>query len=173
MHNAQALRHDDRNREVALSSKGYSILSKVASGSFSTVYKAKEMATSAVVAFKVTKFQTHIDQPPLMFQREVDILLNLDHENIVNLKGAFLEQSKSSSFVDDYSLGVDEPNGPKAIFVEIFDFCQQDLFELIAGGEILTDARKQQLMRDIIKGVDYLHRYVKLDKVIDKSILKI
>ncbi len=106
-----------------------------------------------------------------MFKREVDILLNLDHENIVNLKGAFLEQSKSSSFVDGYSLGVDEPNAPQAIFVEIFDFCQQDLFELIAGGEILTDARKQQLMPDIIKGVEYLHRYVKSDNVIDESIL--
>ncbi len=61
MHNAQALRHDNRNREVALSSKGYCILSKVAPGAFSAVNKPKEIATSAVVAFKVTKIRTHID----------------------------------------------------------------------------------------------------------------
>jgi serine/threonine protein kinase len=76
----------------------YTILAKIGSGSFSTVYKARDTQTDTIVAVKRVYFEG--DGIPSGVVREISILQELQHENIVRLRDVVLERHETNDRVN-------------------------------------------------------------------------
>lgn len=82
---------------------GYSIVSEIARGGQSIVYKALQASTSRLVAIKVLRddrLGSHRAQ--IRFEREVEIVSNLDHPNIITIFDSGRTGDGRRYFVMDY-----------------------------------------------------------------------
>ena len=66
--------------------EAFSIISQIGEGTFGQVYKAKDTATDEIVALKKVRTDNEREGFPISAVREIKILRQLKHENIVNLK---------------------------------------------------------------------------------------
>jgi cell division cycle 2-like len=55
-------------------------------GAYGVVYKAKEKKTGEIVALKRIKMENQKEGFPISSLREIEILVSLNHDNIVNIK---------------------------------------------------------------------------------------
>ncbi|XP_013407615.1 cyclin-dependent kinase 10-like, partial [Lingula anatina] len=58
-------------------------LNRVGEGTYGIVYRARDMKTNEIVALKMMRMEREKDGIPISGLREINILLNLHHENIV------------------------------------------------------------------------------------------
>ena len=61
----------------------YQKLEKIGEGSYGVVYKAKHRATGALVALKKIRLESEDEGVPATAIREISLLKELDHPNIV------------------------------------------------------------------------------------------
>ena len=63
--------------------KAYQVLQKVGEGTYGIVYKARDMVTQKIVAMKKIRLESEEEGIPSTAIREVSILKELTHENVV------------------------------------------------------------------------------------------
>ncbi|CAG9763368.1 unnamed protein product [Ceutorhynchus assimilis] len=109
-------------------------------GQFATVYKAKDIETDNIVAVKKIKLGTReeaqdgINRTAL---REIKLLQELDHENLIGLLDVFGHMSNVSL---------------------VFDFMDTDLEVIIKDNTIiLTTANIKSYTLQTLRGLEYLH----------------
>lgn len=109
-------------------------------GQFATVYKAKDIETDRIVAVKKIKLgsreeaQDGINRTAL---REIKLLQELDHENLIGLLDVFGHMSNVSL---------------------VFDFMDTDLEVIIKDNTIiLTTPNIKSYILQTLKGLEYLH----------------
>jgi serine/threonine protein kinase len=89
---------------------GFEKLRKIDEGTYGVVYRARDRATGEVVALKQIKLHKGQEGFPITSLREINILLALDHENIVNVREVVSGGSADSIFMVmdclDYDLKV-------------------------------------------------------------------
>ncbi|OXU22572.1 hypothetical protein TSAR_015507 [Trichomalopsis sarcophagae] len=109
-------------------------------GQFATVYKAKDTVTDKIVAVKKIKVGSHAEAKDGINRtalREIKLLQELKHENIIGLLDVFGHKSNVSL---------------------VFDFMDTDLEVIIKDTNIvLTPANIKSFMIQTLKGLDYLH----------------
>ncbi|KAF5826062.1 kinase-like domain-containing protein [Dunaliella salina] len=59
---------------------------RISEGTYGVVYRAREKATGRIVALKRVKMEKERDGFPVTSVREIGILLNFHHANIVNVE---------------------------------------------------------------------------------------
>ena len=64
----------------------YEKLNRVGEGTYGVVYRARHIATNKICALKRVRMDNEKDGMPISSLREINILLNLRHKNIVELK---------------------------------------------------------------------------------------
>jgi len=74
------------NLEGSRSIDNYEHIGKIDEGAYGVVYKAKDIETGDLVAIKKVKLGKEKDGFPITSIREINILMNYQHENIVNIK---------------------------------------------------------------------------------------
>ena len=118
------------------SGANYKILKELGSGSYGRVYEAIDTTTNTKVAIK--KFIKALAHPKLAQYclRELEILTNLSHPNIVK-KYKILRSSESVYIVMDYM--------------------PFDLKKLIRSPTFLDHAQVKALMYEILLGLNYMH----------------
>lgn len=72
----------------------YQKLEKVGEGTYGVVYKARERATGELVALKKVKLEAEDEGVPSTSIREISLLRELPHPNIVNLKDVVHQDQK-------------------------------------------------------------------------------
>ena len=116
----------------------YRILQVIGEGTYGKVFKAQEKETGRVVAIK--KFKQREDEDPHVrktMMREIRILREYRHTNIVNLRTVFRENGK---------------------LYLIFDYVQKTLLEeLQATPDGLSFERIQSITYQILKANNFLH----------------
>ncbi|CDW75165.1 cyclin-dependent kinase 10-like [Stylonychia lemnae] len=117
-------------------------IQEIGEGTYGTVYKARDKTTGDIVALKKVRMHNENDGFPITSLREINILSNLMHPNIVNLKEVVVGYKKDSVFL-------------------AFEYCECDIANLVdyimRRKEYLNLAEIKCLMIQLIKAVLYLH----------------
>lgn len=77
----------------------YEVIEKIGSGSYGDVYKAMDWKKNMLVAIKKFK-KNYAAIEDCNWEKELQILTKLNHENIVNLKKIVFEKSKMYLIMD-------------------------------------------------------------------------
>ncbi len=72
----------------------YRKLEKLGGGTYGIVYKAQNLQTGEIVAIKMIKLEKEDDGVPSTAIREISLLKNLKHPNVVEMKEVLFSQDK-------------------------------------------------------------------------------
>lgn len=114
-------------------------LSRVGEGTYGIVYRARDRKTDTIVALKKMRMEREKNGIPVSGLREINILLNLRHQNIVELHEVVVGKSLESIFL-------------------VMEYCEQDLASLLDNmSSPFSEAQVKCIMLQLFKGLRYLH----------------
>ncbi|KAF3590144.1 hypothetical protein F2Q69_00030147 [Brassica cretica] len=114
-------------------------LDKIGQGTYSIVYKARDLETGQIVAMKKVRFANMDPESVRFMAREINILRKLDHPNVMKLK--CLVTSKLSG-----SLHL------------VFDYMEHDLSGLaLRPGVKFTEPQIKCFMKQLLCGLEHCH----------------
>uniref|UniRef100_A0A7N0V9E3 Protein kinase domain-containing protein n=1 Tax=Kalanchoe fedtschenkoi TaxID=63787 RepID=A0A7N0V9E3_KALFE len=124
---------------VPKSAESYDMISKIGSGTYSNVYKARDRESGKVVALKKVRFDTSEPEAVKFMAREIMILQKLDHPNIVKLQGLATSRMHYSLYL-------------------VFDFMQTDLAHIISRPDTsLTEPQIKSYAHQLLSGLQHCH----------------
>lgn len=120
--------------------EGYVKMDKIGEGTYGIVYKAKHKASNRIVALKKIRLNAHDEGVPATAIREVSLLKELKHENVIRL--------------------LDIIHNDTMLYL-VFDFLDIDLRKYMdtAGKEGMTKVHVQSFMHQLISGLNYCHSH--------------
>ncbi|KAI3464694.1 hypothetical protein Pfo_021357 [Paulownia fortunei] len=124
---------------VLKSADSYCKIDKVGQGTYSNVYKARDKDTGKIVALKKVRFDTSEPESVKFMAREIMIIQNLDHPNILKLKGLATSRMQYSLYL-------------------VFDYMQSDLAKILSRpDERLTEPQIKCYMQQLLSGLQHCH----------------
>ncbi|ESO81933.1 hypothetical protein LOTGIDRAFT_223686 [Lottia gigantea] len=114
-------------------------LNRIGEGTYGIVYCARDTKSDKIVALKKMRMEREKDGLPISGLREINILLNLRHENIVEMKEVVVGKSLDSIFL-------------------VMEYCEQDLASLLDNmAAPFSESQVKCIMLQLFKGLRYLH----------------
>ncbi|KAK3140073.1 hypothetical protein QOZ80_5AG0395240 [Eleusine coracana subsp. coracana] len=125
---------------VPLRAEGFEKLEKVGQGTYSSVFRARELRTGRVVALKKVRFDSVEPESVRFMAREVVLLRRLQrHPNVVGLLG--IVTSRSS----------------RAVYL-VFEYMEHDLAGLTSSPDVtFTEPQIKCYMRQLMEGLAHCH----------------
>ncbi|KAI4330139.1 hypothetical protein MLD38_028444 [Melastoma candidum] len=124
---------------VPKSADNYDKIAKIGHGTYSNVYKALDRDTGKIVALKKVRFDTSEPESIKFMAREITILQQLDHPNIIKLEGIATSRMQYSLYL-------------------VFDFMVSDLTKIICRpGARLTEPQIKCYMQQLLSGLQHCH----------------
>lgn len=116
----------------------YQKIQKVGEGTYGVVYMARDKVTDEIVALKKTRLDSEDEGVPSTAIREISLLRELEHPNIVNLKDVLHSQQK---------------------LYLVFEFLDQDLKKYMDSiGKKLKPMLVKSYMYQLLQGIAFCHR---------------
>ncbi|CAN7134504.1 unnamed protein product [Brassica rapa subsp. narinosa] len=114
-------------------------LEKIGQGTYSSVYKARDLETSQIVALKKVRF-ANMDPDSVRFMaREIIILRRLDHPNVMKLEGLITSRVSGSMYL-------------------IFEYMEHDLAGLASTpGVKFSESQIKCYMKQLLHGLEHCH----------------
>ncbi len=118
-------------------------LNRIGEGTYGVVYRARDTINGKIVALKRVRMDKEKDGIPISSLREINLLINISHPNIVELKEVAVGRKMDNLFL-------------------VMEYCHQDLASLLDNmASPFTEAQVKCLMIQLLKGVHHLHdRYI-------------
>lgn len=116
-------------------------LDKIGQGTYSNVYKARDLVTGKIVALKKVRFDNIEPESVKFMAREILILHRLDHPNVIKLQGLVTSRMSSSIYL-------------------VFDYMEHDLAGLSASlgrGAKFTEPQIKCFMKQLFSGLEHCH----------------
>lgn len=114
-------------------------IDKIGQGTYSNVYKARDLESGKVVALKKVRFDNLEPESVRFMAREIKILRRLDHPNVVKLEGLVTSRMSCSLYL-------------------VFEFMDHDLSGLASSpGVKFTETQVKCCLLQILKGLDHCH----------------
>lgn len=138
-------------------------IDKIGQGTYSNVYKAKDMLTGKIVALKKVRFDNLEPESVKFMAREILVLRRLDHPNVVKLEGLVTSRMSCSLYL-------------------VFQYMDHDLAGLASSPLVnFSQPEVKCLMRQLLSGMEHchsrgvLHRDIKGSNLLidDGGVLKI
>ncbi|XP_050376691.1 probable serine/threonine-protein kinase At1g54610 [Argentina anserina] len=130
-------------------------LSKIGQGTYSNVYKARDLITGKIVALKKVRFDNLEPESVKFMAREINVLRKLDHPNVIKLEGLVTSRMSCSLYL-------------------IFEYMEHDLSGLAASTEIkFTQPQVKCYMKQLLSGLEHCHSHGVLHRDIKGSNLLI
>ncbi|XP_052195852.1 cyclin-dependent kinase C-2 C-like [Diospyros lotus] len=138
-------------------------LDKIGQGTYSSVYRARNVETGQIIALKKVRFDTFQPESVRFMAREIAILRRLDHPNIMKLEGLITNRFSCSIYL-------------------VFEYMEHDLSGLLSCPDIkFSDAQIKCYMRQLLAGLEHchsrgvMHRDIKTSNILvnNEGVLKI
>ncbi|XP_020108930.1 probable serine/threonine-protein kinase At1g54610 [Ananas comosus] len=114
-------------------------IDKIGQGTYSNVYKARDMLTDKIVALKKVRFDNLEPESVKFMAREILILRRLDHPNVVKLEGLVTSRMSCSLYL-------------------VFEYMEHDLAGLAASPDIkFTEPQVKCYMHQLLSGLEHCH----------------
>ncbi|XP_030933538.1 probable serine/threonine-protein kinase At1g54610 isoform X2 [Quercus lobata] len=114
-------------------------LDKIGQGTYSSVYKARDLDTGKIVALKKVRFLNMDPESVRFMAREIHILRKLDHPNVMKLEGIVTSRMSSSLYL-------------------VFEYMDHDLAGLAATRSIkFTEPQIKCYMQQLFCGLEHCH----------------
>ncbi|EPS68289.1 hypothetical protein M569_06479, partial [Genlisea aurea] len=148
---------------LPLRSEQYERLEKIGQGTYSDVYRARDLKTGRIVAVKKVKFDSFKPDSVRFMAREILILRKLDHPNVMKLEGIITSRLSSHIYL-------------------VFEYMEHDLAGLLSSPDVrFTDSQIKCYMLQLLSGLKHchskgiLHRDIKTSNILlnNDGILKI
>jgi len=124
----------------------YEILTKIGEGTYGEVFKARQKQTGDLCALKKVRLENEKEGFPITAVREIQILRQLTHANIVNLKEIVMDAREISEISNHTS------------FYLVFEYCDHDLFGLLDSGLIQLNLEHiASFMYQLMSALAYCH----------------
>jgi len=114
----------------------YQKIEKIGEGTYGVVYKAKNRASGEIVALKKIRLEAEDEGIPSTAIREISILKELQHPNIVRLHDVIHTEKKLTL---------------------VFEYLDQDLKKFMDTTENLSPATIKSSLYQLLKGVSFCH----------------
>ncbi|KAK9689877.1 hypothetical protein RND81_09G087600 [Saponaria officinalis] len=124
---------------IPRSADSFERLDKIGEGTYSSVYKARDLIHGKIVALKRVRFD-YLDQDSVKFMaREILILRRLDHPNVIKLEGLITSATSRSLYL-------------------IFEYMEHDLTGLASlPGHQFTEPQVKCFMQQLLRGLNHCH----------------
>ncbi|GMI95395.1 hypothetical protein like AT5G50860 [Hibiscus trionum] len=130
-------------------------LDKIGQGTYSNVYKARDLLTGKIVALKKVRFDNLEPESVKFMAREILVLRKLDHPNVIKLQGLVTSRMSSSLYL-------------------VFEYMEHDLAGLVAcHGIKFTEPQVKCYMKQLLSGLEHCHKQGVLHRDIKGSNLLI
>ncbi|CAH2079870.1 unnamed protein product [Thlaspi arvense] len=148
---------------VPLKAEAFQKLEKIGQGTYSSVFRAREVATGKMVALKKVKFDNLQPESIRFMAREILILRKLNHPNIMKLEGIVTSRTSSSIYL-------------------VFEYMEHDLAGLSSNPDIrFTESQIKCYMKQLLWGLEHchmrgvIHRDIKASNILvnNKGVLKL
>ncbi|XP_044422789.1 uncharacterized protein [Triticum aestivum] len=114
-------------------------LDKIGQGTYSSVYKARDLENGKIVALKKVRFANMDPESVRFMAREIHILRRLDNPNVIKLEGLVTSRMSSSLYL-------------------VFEYMEHDLAGLAATPGIkFTEAQVKCYMHQLLSGLGHCH----------------
>lgn len=114
-------------------------LDKIGQGTYSNVYKARDIATGKIVALKKVRFDNLEPESVKFMAREILVLRRLDHPNVVKLEGLVTSRMSCSLYL-------------------VFEYMEHDLAGLAAcPGIDFTEPQVKCYLSQLLSGLEHCH----------------
>ncbi|MED6143124.1 hypothetical protein PIB30_003834 [Stylosanthes scabra] len=114
-------------------------LDKIGQGTYSSVYRARDLETNKIVALKKVRFATMDPESVRFMAREIILLRRLDHPNVMKLEGVITSRVSGGLYL-------------------IFEYMEHDLAGLAAiPGIKFSEAQIKCYMQQLLRGLEHCH----------------
>ncbi|KAL6634567.1 hypothetical protein ACP70R_027238 [Stipagrostis hirtigluma subsp. patula] len=114
-------------------------LDKIGQGTYSNVYKARDLQTGKIVALKRVRFVNMDPESVRFMAREIHVLRRLDHPNVIKLEGIVTSRLSHSLYL-------------------VFEYMEHDLAGLAAlPGQRFTEPQVKCFMAQLLEGLRHCH----------------
>ncbi|KAM6544081.1 hypothetical protein CsatB_008528 [Cannabis sativa] len=114
-------------------------LDKIGQGTYSSVYKARDLETGKIVALKKVRFVNMDPESVRFMAREIHILRRLDHPNVMKLEGLVTSRMSRSLYL-------------------VFEYMDHDLAGIAATPGIkFTESQIKCYMQQLLRGLEHCH----------------
>jgi len=127
----------------------YKKLNIAGEGTFGQVYKAKHIKTGIICALKKVRLENEKEGFPVTTVREVKILRQLRHPNIVTLLDVLTDKPNATDFRKE----------KECAFYLVFEYMHHDLMGLIESKLVhFKEHHIQSLAKQLLEGLNYTHK---------------
>ncbi|XP_010553694.1 PREDICTED: probable serine/threonine-protein kinase At1g09600 [Tarenaya hassleriana] len=126
-------------------------LEKIGQGTYSSVYKARDLESNQIVALKKVRFANMDPESVRFMAREIIILRRLDHPNVMKLEGVITSRVSGSLYL-------------------VFEYMDHDLSGLASSPGIkFSEAQIKCYMKQLLHGLEHCHSHGVLHRDIKGS----
>ncbi|KAI3684586.1 hypothetical protein L6452_33810 [Arctium lappa] len=125
---------------VPRSAESYEMLNKIGQGTYSSVYKARDLQTDKIVAIKKVRFVNMDPESVRFMAREICILRRLDHPNVMKLQALVTSRFSGTLYL-------------------VFDYMEHDLAGLLTSPKVkkFTEPQIKCYMQQLLRGLEHCH----------------
>ncbi|KAK6154345.1 hypothetical protein DH2020_008593 [Rehmannia glutinosa] len=114
-------------------------LDKIGQGTYSNVYRARDLDEGKIVALKKVRFDNLEPESVRFMAREIHILRRLNHQNVIKLEGLVTSRMSCSLYL-------------------VFEYMEHDLAGLASHpGLKFTEPQVKCYMKQLLRGLDHCH----------------
>ncbi|KAL3513451.1 hypothetical protein ACH5RR_026168 [Cinchona calisaya] len=124
---------------VPRSAESFEKLGKIGQGTYSSVYKARDLMKNKIVAMKKVRFVNMDPESVRFMAREICILRRLDHPNVMKLEALVTSRISDNLYL-------------------VFEYMEHDLSGLAAAPKVkFTEAQIKCYMQQLFHGLEHCH----------------
>ncbi|XAR50014.1 Cyclin-dependent kinase [Bertholletia excelsa] len=124
---------------VPLTADSFEKLEKIGQGTYSSVFRARELETERIVALKKVRFDNFEPESVRFMAREITILRRLDHPNVIKLDGIITSRLSCSIYL-------------------VFEYMEHDLAGLLSCPDIkFSEEQVKCYMKQLFSGLEHCH----------------